>query len=482
MPHTTKLAGHSAEILEASVLPPAGFRFNYSLEKGCCVDIWGVQCSSFIQTRLSHCWYKPLLRLSVHHGIHIWMRIMLALFTLAFAFEAPAAEALKVIIFPLQNQTKFSSLTWLSEGIAMSISEQIQSRSVRVVERKERTDFVESVDLPPGAQISRASMIRVAQKAAADLIVMGEFSGTEQNLRIAIRALDMRAMKLSGDMVANGQLEELPQVENTLAWLLLSNMNLEKTLARERFQERMRKVPNRPFALFIQSLDKANENERIKILLKTVGLYHDFPEAQFQLGSLYFRKGDCGNAMPHLMLGRREESTHLENDFMSGTCYLQGSQPTQAVQSYSRLLAYSRPFEVLNNIAVAYLRKGDYVLSLSSLIEARNQARADPTVALNLAIVRHLQGNNSAARNTLEEALKSGPRNGMLHFVHGLVLKVLGENDKALDEANKARSLGINVEKLQTEDPKSWARIFTSWEASRGISSLRTGGAGDAGN
>jgi tetratricopeptide (TPR) repeat protein len=372
-----------------------------------------------------------------------------------------------MIIFPLQNQSKLSSLSWLNEGIAMSISEQIRSRSVKVVEREERNDLVEGMDLPPGAQISRASMIRVAQKTSADLIVMGEFTGDEQNLRIAVRFLDMKAMKLSGDMVANGPLPALPQVENTLAWLILSNTSLEKALSRERFQEKTRKVPNRPYAYFIQSFDAASDNERIQILLKAVGLYRDFPEAQFQLGSLYYRKGDCNSAMPHLMLGRSGESTHQENDFMSGTCYLQGEQLNQAIQSYSRVLAYSRSFEVLNNLAVAYLHKGDYALSVNFLLEARNLARTDPIVALNLAITRHAQGNDLAARNALEEALKTNPRNGMLQFLYSLTLRAQGEIDKAVTATNRAKSLGINVEKLQTEDPKSWARIFTIWDSPR---------------
>jgi len=392
------------------------------------------------------------------------MKMAKILLLLSSSLFCAASQPAKVIIFPLDNLSRIGTLGWLNEGIAMSVSQQLRSRNVMVVDRAERIDLVESIDLPPGARISRASMIRVAQQAAADLIVMGDYAGTEQNLKITIRVLDMRTLKLSGDMVANGSLAVLQQMENTLAWLILSNTSLEKALSRDRFEERARRIPNSPYSYYIQSLNLSDENEQIKLLQKAVGLFNDFPEAQFRLGYLYYRKGDCGSAMPHLMLGRSGESTYLENEFMSGTCYLQGDQPAQAVQSFTRILTYHRSFEILNNLAVAHLRRGDHILSLSSLLEARNLARTDPTVALNLAIVRHIQGNDPAARGVLEDAIKTHSKNGMLQFLYSIVLRALGESEKAATAANRAKSLGIDVEKLQAADPGTWSRPFSTWD------------------
>jgi len=266
-------------------------------------------------------------------------------------------------------------------------------------------------------------------------------------------------------MAANGPVSALPQMENELAWLILSNNGLEKSSSREKFQERMRKVPNQAYAYYIQSLDAPNESEQLQLLMKAVGVYRDFPEAQFGIGRIYFRKGDCGSAIPHLLLGRSEASTLLESDFMRGTCYLQGDQPFQAVQAFWRLQQGSPHLEALNNIGVAYLRKGDMSLAANSLTDARNLSRTDPTVSLNLALVRHMQGNDPAARIVLEEACKLNPKNGMLQFLLGVVLKSLGENEKAATATGKAKSLGISVEKLQSEEPVKWSRVLSSFES-----------------
>jgi Flp pilus assembly protein TadD len=377
-----------------------------------------------------------------------------------------AVDKSLVIVFPMDGLSSSGALQWLSEGVAVSVSGQLDGREVKAMDRSERLKLVENLDLPPGARLSRGSMIRVAQRAGADLLVMGAYSGTEQNLRIAVRVLHLKTLKLGGEMVANGSLASLPQMENDLAWLILSNNGLEKSLSREKVQERARKIPNQAYASYIQSLYEPNESEQLKLLLKAVQTYRDFPEAQFRLGRLYFRKGDCGSAIPHLLLGRSESSTLPESDFMRGTCYLQGDQPLQAVQAFWRLQQVSPPFEALNNIGVAYLRKGDLSLALNSFIDARNLSRTDAVVSLNLAIVRHMQGNDAAARAVLEESAKVHPQNGMLQFMLGVVLTALGENEKGSAATLKARNLAINVEKLHGEDPPKWSRVFSSFDSS----------------
>jgi tetratricopeptide (TPR) repeat protein len=379
-------------------------------------------------------------------------------------FATYAADPVKVIIFPLSGSARSTSLSWLGEGIAISLSEQISGQSIKAMDRSQRVELVERIDLPPGAQLSRGSMIQVAQRASADLAVMGTYSGSEKNLRISIRVLNVKALKLSGEISANGPLSVLPQLENELAWLILSNNGLEKTSSREEFQKRMRAIPNTAFAYYIQSYGVSNENDQIRLLQKAVAAFRNYPEAQFRIGSLYFQKGDCSSAIPHLVLGSSKAGIYSESQFMLGTCYLQGDQTVKAIQMLAHVLQFSRPFEVLNNLGVAYLRSGDLALGINSLVEARNLARSNTTVALNLAIARHLQHNDPAARSVLEDAINIDSNNGMLQFVLGYLLKIQGESEAAALALDRAKNLGINIENLQQEDPKTWTRIISNLE------------------
>jgi tetratricopeptide (TPR) repeat protein len=375
-----------------------------------------------------------------------------------------AADPTKMIIFPLDANPGEETLGWLSEGIVMSLGEQLKSLNLNVISRNERIQLVESVDLPPDGRLSRGSMIRVAQRGGADLLVMGKFSGMERNLKIALRVLDLKTLKLSGEITANGPISAIPQMENELAWLILSNVGLERSGTRERFQQRMRKIPNPAYAYFIQSFDSSNQSNQVDLLKKAVNSYRDFPEAQSRLGRIFFSQKNCNSAMPHLTLGRIEGSNNLENEFMKGTCYGLKNQPEQAIQSLSYVLSISRSFEALNNIGIAYLRKGDAGLALNVLLEARNLAHTDSTVSMNLAIAQLMQGNISSARGLVEGAIKSHPKDGMLQFLLSFLLKKQGESEQALAAASKAKGLGVNVDRLNIEDPRDWYRMIFNWK------------------
>lgn len=388
-----------------------------------------------------------------------WIVCILFFWTAGFA-----ADPTKIIFFPLDAPSTGGNLGWLSEGIAFSISGQLSNSGIRVVDREERFQLIESLDLPPDAHLSHGSMIRVAQEGKADLVILGSFSGSEHNLKVAVRILDVRNLKLSGEIAANGPLSAMPQMENELGWLILNSTGLQKGISREEFSRRQRRIPNTEYASFIQSFSAAGRNEQIRLLRKALEGFKDFPEAHFQLGRLYFQKGEWNNALTQLSLSARDEARDLEYEFIWGTCLVQQDQPVQAIQSLSTVLSSSRSFRVLNNIGVAYLRKGDTAQALNAFMEARNLTRSDITVTINLAIARHLQGNDAAARGILDDAAKSHPKNGTLQFLSGYVLKGLGESDRAAAAMAKAKDLGLNTDKLQLEDPRTWCLVHTKWE------------------
>lgn len=373
---------------------------------------------------------------------------------------AIASNAEKVVVFPLDADHGIETLDWLSEGIALSLAGQLKAGKVKIVSRKELIQTIENADLPPGARLSRASMIRVAQKAGADLLVMGKVSGVERNLKIAIRVLDLKSMKLSGEIAANGPLSAMPQMENELAWLILSNLGLESSGGREIFQQRMRKIPNTAYAYFIGSLESANQKDQIQLLSKAVGAHRHFPEAQFRLAQLLFAQKDCISALPHLALA--EDS--IEKEFMKGTCLCLKDSPEQGIQSLSTVLSISRSLEVLNNTGLAYLRKGDTQSAFGLLSEARIMARTDSTVSMNLAIAHLIQGSYSEAQNLLAEGIRSHPRNGMMHFLSGILMKKQGENDRAEEAMGKAKSMGINIGRLMALAPAEWTLMIFSWK------------------
>ena len=376
---------------------------------------------------------------------------------------APAAGAVTYLVFPPENLSNNPALAWVGEAIALSVGEQLRMPGVETFSREERLNFVEGADLPPKASLSRASMIHVAQQAAADRLIMGSFAGTEDNLQITLRVLEVKSMKMGGEISAAGPPAVLPQMENELAWIVLMNAGLNKIYSREKFRGRIRNIPNQAYSGFLQSLSQGNPEEQAKTLLKAVDISPNFPEAQARLGQYYFEQGDCEKSIRHLEMAGGIRGSYLENQFKLGTCYLKQGGFQDAVRSFSAILSFVQSPQVLNNLGVAYLRKGDFTLAAQNLIEARNAARTEPTILVNLAIVRHLQGDTAVAHALLEEIAKSNPGRGMVQFMLGVVLRTRGESERSDLALAQAKRLGLDPEKLLTEDPKTWARLFTTW-------------------
>lgn len=380
----------------------------------------------------------------------------------------------KVIVFPLYGTPESESIAWVGEGIATSLSKQLRGPMVKVMDGALVAELIEGMGFSRGIQPSRGSMISIAQKASAAFAVMGSFEGTEKNLSVSVRVLHMETLRLSGKITANGPLAALPLLENELAWQILAGIGAEKSVSRETYYERTRQIPNSAFSLYIQSLGAPSENDRRRLLLKALDIFNAFPEAQFQLGMYYYRKSDCKNALQHLVSAGNEDEDSLVGTFTIGTCHLHTQQLRLAIETYSRILQKSRAYEVLNNLGIAHLRRSENLPALNAFDEAHILAPDESAISLNLAIALKIEGNVSRARKIVEGAIKVTPKNGMLHFMLGFLLKTQGEEEKAEKILQEAANLGIHTKQLLEQDPKTWLQLFPACCSENAVSRPRS--------
>ncbi len=369
-----------------------------------------------------------------------------------------------MLVFPPENLTRSFELGWVSEAVAMSITEQLRIPGVEAIDRNERMLLLESADLPPNAPLSRASMIRVAQQASADWLIMGTYSGKPEELKFSLRVMDLKAMKLGNEISATGPVTALPPIENELAWIILGNAGLNNLYTRQRFVERTRSIPNRAYAQYIRALAHPDSADGIKMLEQAVALHQDIPDAQYLLGRHYYLASDYPQAIQHLTLARRDQGFYLDSEFMLGTSYLHINQLDEAARAFEAMSSFGQFYEALNNLGVVNLRRKDFPLATQSLVDAHHLARADTTVCLNLGLLRYLEGNHRAAREVLEEAKRAHPSNPMILYLLSLTLRAQGETQNADAALADARRAGLDLAKVQGKQPLELARIYTVWQ------------------
>jgi Flp pilus assembly protein TadD len=206
-----------------------------------------------------------------------------------------------------------------------------------------------------------------------------------------------------------------------------------------------------------------DEEARARLLARAVEIHADFADALFLLGKFHFRKASCKQAISSLTHVRRKSKSFPEARFMLGTCHLREGEYALSVEALRSILPFAPRLEVLNNLAVAYIRQGEWTHALEVLSETRS-TEVHPVVAANYAIAEFSRGDHAAAIAVLEEAAVENPGDARLRFLMGQVYAALGESEKSRKALTEARRLGVDVEKIELQDSKSWSRWFDIWD------------------
>ena len=238
-------------------------------------------------------------------------------------------------------------------------------------------------------------MIRIARKAKADYLVSGWYEGSIQSLRWNVQTLNLNTMKILAPIVADGPLEALPQIENHLAFEVLSRAGLNQIYSRTKYQERIRTIPNRAFSNYIYAHRVRGRAGKIKLLRKALEAADDFIDARLMLSRLHYRDGNCDTVIK--LWSDRQDPLLMpqEAQFIRGTCFLRKAQLEDAVAAYRAVLRHSQPVALLNNLGVARVRQGDIARGIQHLLAAYETSPV-PIVAKNLVVVRHLEANHGA--------------------------------------------------------------------------------------
>jgi len=373
-------------------------------------------------------------------------------------FCCSAAGARTFLFFPFDEAFSEGALDWVGEGMAESLTGQLAALGIGAVGRDARLDLVERNDLPPSARLSRGTMIRVAQSSGADMLVLGRCGGTERDLQISLRILDVASLKLGGRITAGGPVAMLPQLENELVWRILVHTGLDAGFTRESVAARTRKVPNPAWAGYIRSFYAPSEKEQARLLGEAIDGNADFPAAHFQLGRLYYQNRQWPQAVAHLLKATGDGLPRWRRDFWLGNSFLQSGRLQEAIRMLAPGAFLLQHPPALNNLGVTCLRIGEDTAAAYAFAFAHAHSPGDPTIGANLALVRGIRGDSGGALAALDAAIPDYPESGMLHFIRGFLLRASGDAGRAADAFERARALGVSLERLESSDPRSWTR------------------------
>src|SRR6478736_806086 len=130
-----------------------------------------------------------------------------ALFALFFALilsiHSRAAVATDTIVaMPFENVSGRAEYNWVGESFAAALSDLLDKPGLVAIRPDERNVAYKQEGLPPTAILTRATMIKIAERAGANLVLMGTYriagEGRDSTITITARVVDIREGRLVG--------------------------------------------------------------------------------------------------------------------------------------------------------------------------------------------------------------------------------------------------------------------------------------------
>ena len=370
--------------------------------------------------------------------------VFLACLVACSAAKAAAADV--IIVMPFENRSQAGQFNWVWESFSILLADILDAPGVTVVSADERLQAFDQVRLSPTDLLTRAAMIRVAEAAKANLVVLGEFDigGDKQNVTIAIsaRLIETQAGRLIGNKVFNfsGPLSDLQLMQGQLAWHVLYERNPSLTYTKEQMVRRATNVPPRAYESYVkgvQTLDLRLRETFLKRAIQehdTAGAPGHYAQAIYELGVLQYRQTEFEEAVTLLKRLTKGDPHYEEGLFYLGLAAFKAGMFADAATAFETLAGTAPLPEILNNAGAALTAKGENARALPFLQRAIAASTKENLYRFNYGYAAWRNQAYEDAAQQLRAVVGANARDGEAWFV---LSKCLASAEKA-DEAAKA--------------------------------------------
>ena len=267
------------------------------------------------------------------------------------------AETLLVV--PFDNASGAAEFDWLGESFSEALAARLPGNGYQVIPREERLAALERLGLPPGAPLTRASLLRLGEEAGADWLVTGRFEVQGPDLRAQAELLQVCKLSLSPSLEQSGPLERLLDLQGELAWRLLRQLDPAFPLSRDAFLARSPPLHASAFESYVRGLLALNRQQQRRYFLQANRLEPDFAAPIFRLGLLYFEDMDYSTAARWLARVPAEDALSSEGRFFLSLCQFYLADYARAAETLAPLADRLPAAPLWNNLGIFASRRGD---------------------------------------------------------------------------------------------------------------------------
>jgi tetratricopeptide (TPR) repeat protein len=330
-----------------------------------------------------------------------------ALILIFFASQALAIQS--VVILPFANQSQDQHIYWLGEAFAESLSEELLLKDAIILQRNQRKSVYEELKLPYTGDLSRATMLKIADKLSADYLVFGSYNLKGTNLESEARVIKLSSAELSDPIKASGTVEDLFKVQMALRDGLSAYFKTKSLEPAEGQAVDDQNVPLHAYELYIKGLLESPGNERVDFLQRALEANPGYRQAALRLGQTLTRLQRYKESNTVLARVTFPGSMDRTARFLTGLNLYYLGDYTGAYQTWLDLSKISPTAEVYNNLGVVLLKQNDLQGSGWYLSKAVEQDLDNADFRFNLASSYVLRKYDKNAVQQYREVIKLQP-------------------------------------------------------------------------
>lgn len=323
--------------------------------------------------------------------------------------QSPYSGGHIALIVPFENTSKSPGIEWIGEAFSEVLGNRLSAAQLFVIRRDDRVYAFDRLGIPANVRPSRATVYRMAEEMDVDYIVLGSYNFDGRSFTARAQLLDMKRVHLSPEAVETAALTQLVEVQNSLAWDLLRDLDPNLVGAKNTYVASQATIRLDALEAYVRGTLATDRTLKIKYFKDAARISPDYSEAMFQLGKVFFDGKEYEQAAEWFARVPQKETFAGESNFFLGLSYYYMGTFDKAAEAFSFVAERVPLIEVYNNLGVVASRRGQK--NAADYFERTVQADSrDEDYRFNYAVALYRSGDSAGAAKQLKEALAVKPQ------------------------------------------------------------------------
>ena len=380
----------------------------------------------------------------------------------------------RVLVMPLDNATREARLSWLTEGSAILLAENLSAAGVGAMTRDERLRAFERLQVPPLATLSRATVVRLGQVVGASDVITGSIAVERDVLVVKARRLHLDSGRLDPEATARGSFADLFAVYDRLAdavWPVRAEPDAVQA------GHSAPSVPPSAFESYVKGLVADTPAAQTAWFGSALLIHPGYDAARIGLWRAHAAAGDHRAALASVLPVTDRSPLSIEARFLASLSHVRLAEYAEAFRVLSGLQQRAPSAIVQNNLGVVRLRSSSAAQDAGRPVWYFSQARTldslDADYVFNLGYAYWLDDDPRAGVYWLREAVRLNPADGGAHALLSLVLQASGQASEAARELALAQRLSSTFDTVElkagtvAQPPRGLERLKETLEPPR---------------